>query len=167
MKNLILIAAVDRRMGIGRNNQLLCHLRADMLHFKELTLGHTVVMGRNTFESLPKGALPGRRNIVISSNKDYIAANCDMARSLEEAFAMTTDQETVFVIGGGSLYRQTIGRADRLEITWIDAELEADTFFPPVNDGEWRETASLSFPPDEKNPYGYRFASYVRSGKAF
>ena len=162
MKTLILIAAVDRRLGIGKNNQLLCHLRADMLHFKELTLGHTVVMGRNTFESLPKGALPGRRNIVISSNKDYIAANCDMARSIDEAFALTGKEETVFVIGGGSLYRQTIDRADRLEITWIDAQLDADTFFPAISDRDWRETDSSAFPADEKNPYGYRFASYIR-----
>lgn len=162
MKTIILIAAIDKHYGIGKNNRLLCHMRADMLHFKELTTGHTVIMGRNTFESLPHGALPNRRNIVISSNPHYKAANCDIANSPEEAFAMIGNDETAFIIGGGSLYRQTIYTADRLEITWIDAELEADTFFPVIGADDWELTSSECFNADEKNPYNYCFLSYHR-----
>lgn len=166
MAIITLIAALDQRSGIGKDNRLLCHMRADMLRFKALTTGHTVIMGRNTFESLPKGALPDRRNIVISSNAFYIAANCEMARTVDGAFAMLGEREEAFVIGGGSLYRQTIDRADRLEITRIEAELDADTFFPPISPERWEEEKSLSFPSDERNPYAYRFVTYRRRGGA-
>lgn len=126
-----IIAAVADQGAIGRRGDLAFHISADLKRFKSLTMGHPVVMGRRTFESLPKGALPGRRNIVITANADWSAPGTEVAHSLEEALDMAGDG--VFVIGGGKVYSQALLHADTLHITRIFARCEdADTFFPDI-----------------------------------
>ena len=135
-----IIVAIDRKGGIGRGGDLLFHISADLRRFKALTLGHTVVMGRKTFESLPKGALPGRRNIVVTRNAAYTAPGADIAHSLEEALAMASGE--IFIIGGAEIYRQALPLADKLFLTVINAEAEnADTYFPVIPLAQYRVSA--------------------------
>lgn len=132
-----IIAAIDRRGGIGRHGDLLFHISADLRRFKALTMGNTIVMGRRTFESLPKGALPGRRNIVVTRQSGYKAEGAETAGNIREAIAMSATP--VFIIGGGQIYSQAIGLADRLELTVIDdAADDADTFFPAIDLNSYR-----------------------------
>lgn len=127
-----IIVSVDSNRGIGRDGDMLFHLRADLRRFKALTMGHTLVMGRKTFESLPKGALPGRRNIVISRNEAFAAPGAERAGSLDEALRMAGDAE-VFILGGGQIYAAALPIADEIELTSIHAAGEApDTFFPEI-----------------------------------
>lgn len=157
-----IIAAVGRDRAIGRNGDLVFYVREDLRHFKALTTGNTVVMGRKTFESLPKGALPNRRNIVITRQADFAAPGTERASSLEEALAMSSGEE-VFIIGGGEIYRQAIGVADRLELTYIDADTpDADTYFPEYRTGEWREESRSEEMTDEKSGVRYCFICYCR-----
>ena len=157
-----IIAAVGRDRAIGRNGDLAFHVREDMRHFKALTTGHTVVMGRKTFESLPKGALPDRRNIVITRQPDYSAPGIERAGSLEEALAMATGEE-VFIIGGGEIYRQAIAIADRLELTLIDADSpDADTYFPTFSQADWQIVTESRPATDEKSGLTYSFICYCR-----
>lgn len=140
---LTIIAAITARRGaIGRKGDLIYHISADLKHFKELTTGHTVLMGRRTFLSLPKGALPKRRNIVITSDTEWTAPNVETAHSLDEALALTAADSEIFVIGGGQVYAETLAVADRLCITLIDAPEpdDADTFFPPIDPSLWEIT---------------------------
>ena len=157
-----IIAAVGRDRAIGRNGDLVFYVREDLRHFKALTTGHTVVMGRKTFESLPKGALPNRRNIVITRQKDYTAPGIECASSLEEAISMSAGDE-VFVIGGGEIYRQAMSVADCLELTYVDAETpDADTYFPEYLTGEWKEKSRSEEMIDEKSGVSYWFICYCR-----
>ncbi len=127
--SLSIIAAIGKNNELGRNNDLIWHFKEDMRFFKETTMGHSVIMGRKTFESLPK-ALPGRRNIVITANRDYTAEGADVVHSLEEAVALAGEGET-FIIGGGSIYTVALPLCHKLYLTEIEAECpDADTFFP-------------------------------------
>jgi len=158
-----LIAAVARNRAIGYKNKLLYWLPDDLKRFKALTTGHTIVMGRRTFESLPKGALPHRRNIVLSRSQKQLAG-CDVYPSLEEALRHCADDEDVYVIGGASVYRQALPVADRLCLTEIDDTPEAaDAFFPPY-DG-WRESMREEHAADERHAVPFAFVDYVRGGK--
>lgn len=131
-----MIAAVGKNLELGKNNNLIWHFKEDMKFFKDTTMGHTVVMGRKTFESLPK-ALPGRKNIVISSNAEYQAQGATVVTSVEEALQIA-DNEEVFVIGGGKIYAEFLPYADKLYLTEIDAECaDADTYFPQFNKSEY------------------------------
>lgn len=131
-----MIAAVGKNLELGKNNNLIWHFKEDMKFFKDTTMGHTVVMGRKTFESLPK-ALPGRKNIVISSNAEYQAQGATVVTSVEEALQIA-DNEEVFVIGGGKIYAEFLPYADKLYLTEIDAECaDADTYFPHFNKSEY------------------------------
>ena len=159
---LTLIAAIDNNGGIGKDNKLLCHLPADLRHFKSLTVGHTVVMGRKTFDSLPKGALPDRRNIVISRQEGLELANCEVFDSIDNAFASCSSDEMVFVIGGSSIYFQTVANADCLEITKIDSSFDADVFFPTIENDIWEVVNTENHLPDEKNRYAYSSVTYKR-----
>lgn len=162
---ITVIAAVAADGGIGRGGDLLWHLREDLRHFKAVTMGAPVVMGRKTWESLPKRPLPGRRNVVITRNADYIAEGADVVTSLEEALALAeSDAEAtgkdVFVIGGGSIYAEALPMADALELTEIDAVAEGvDTFFPTVVKEEWEETQNT---PGEEAGITYSFVRYER-----
>lgn len=131
-----MIAAVGKNLELGKNNDLIWHFKEDMKFFKDTTMGHTVVMGRKTFESLPK-ALPGRKNIVISSNAEYNAQGATVVTSVEEAIQIA-DNEEIFVIGGGKIYAEFLPYADKLYLTEIDAECaDADTYFPQFNKSEY------------------------------
>ena len=143
MPELILIAAVAKNGVIGKDNALLWNLPQDMAHFKALTAGQTVVMGRKTWESLPARfrPLPGRRNIVISRQADYAAPGAELADSLEKALQLASTAALAFVIGGEQIYRQAMAQADRLEITEVDLAPEGDAWFPPIDAVDWRETA--------------------------
>ncbi len=150
---LTLIAAVARNRAIGYRNELLYHIAEDLQRFKQLTTGHTIIMGRKTFGSLPKGALPNRRNVVVSTTVSTLPG-CEVYASIDDALGECADDTEIFVIGGESIYRQTIDRADRLMLTEIDDEPEsADAFFPEYK--EWKEVG--------KEPRdGYAFVEYVR-----
>ncbi len=161
---LTIIAAITARRGaIGRKGDLIYHISADLKHFKDLTTGHTVLMGRRTFLSLPKGALPKRRNIVITSDTEWTAPNVETAHSLDEALALTAADSEIFVIGGVQVYAETLAVADRLCITLIDAPEpdDADTFFPPIDPSLW-EITDMS--PRFTDPAGipYTFVTFSR-----
>lgn len=150
--------------AIGRGGDMIFHLRDDLRRFKALTTGHTVVMGRRTFESLPKGALPDRRNIVVTRNPDFNAANVETANSLEAALEMSASDSETFIIGGGEIYAQALPLADRLQLTIIEAPTpaDADTFFPPVDPSDW-EISDMSEPvADERAGVTYRYIDFRR-----
>lgn len=158
-----IIAAVDRRMAIGYQNKLLFWLPNDLKHFKALTTGHTIIMGRKTFESLPKGALPNRRNVVLSSNASASCPGAEVFTSLEKALESCAEEEEVYIIGGASVYRQALPLADRLCLTEIDAEApQADAYFPPVDPAMWQEKSREAHAADEKHPCPYTFTDYIR-----
>ena len=139
MNNVHLIVAIDRRGGIGKSGDQLFYIREDLRHFKALTIGNTIIMGRKTFEALPNGALPGRRNIVVTRNPHFSAPGADIAVSLEAAVAMA--ETPVFIIGGAQIYEKGLPMADVLHITVIDAiDPDADTFFPPIPFDRFRVT---------------------------
>lgn len=163
LDNLNIIVAIAKNGAIGRNNQLLYHLPNDLKHFKELTTGHTIIMGRKTFESLPKGALPNRRNIVLSRQERLHYENAECYRSLEEALMQCDYTEDVYIIGGADLYKQTLGLAARIHLTLIDdTPKDADAFFPTLNPAEWTETSRETHPSDEKHAHAYTFIDYER-----
>ena len=143
MAEVVIIAAVARNRVIGKDNQLLWNIPEDMAHFKTLTAGHTVVMGRKTWESLPPRfrPLPGRRNIVISRQADYAAPGAELADSLENALKLASTATLVFIIGGEQIYAQAMGIADRLEITEVDLKPEGDAWFPEIAAVDWEKTA--------------------------
>lgn len=158
-----IIAAIDRRMGIGYQNKLLFWLPNDLKRFKALTTGNTIIMGRKTFESLPKGALPNRRNIILTSRKDAVYPGAEVFSSLEDALDKCRPDEHIYIIGGASVYRQALSIADALCLTEIDAEApQADAFFPAVDSEIWQEKSRESHFADEKHPYPYAFVDYIR-----
>lgn len=163
MKRISIIAAVDRHLGIGYQNQLLFWLPNDLKRFKALTTGNTIIMGRKTFESLPKGALPNRRNVVLSSRSDVSYPGAEVFSSLEEALRSCGPDEHVYIIGGASVYRQTLPLADELCLTEVDAEApQVDAYFPEIDPTIWQEKSRESHPADEKHPCPYAFVDYIR-----
>lgn len=155
-----IIAAVARNRAIGFKNKLIYWLPNDLKRFKALTTGHTIIMGRNTFASLPKGALPNRRNIVLSTTAKELPG-CECFASLDEALGHCGADEDIYIIGGASVYEQAIRRADRLCLTEVDdSPAEADAFFP--NYDEWKEVACERHDTDERHAYKYAFVDYER-----
>lgn len=166
-----LIVAIDQQGAIGRQGDLLCHLRQDLLRFKELTMGGQIVMGRKTWESFPRRPLPGRHNIIITHALAYEASGATVVHSLDEAVQLGHEKETqaewgpTWIIGGGSIYREAIGRdlIDEMEITRIHHRFEdADTFFPTIDETVWRRIRNEEHAPDEQNPYPYSFETWVK-----
>jgi len=157
---ITVIAAVARNRAIGYKNKLIYWLPNDLKRFKQLTTGHTIVMGSNTFRSLPKGALPNRRNVVLSRrSKDF--PGCDVYPSLEKALKSCQPDEDIYIIGGASVYEQAVKVADRLCLTEIDdTPQEADTFFPDYSD--WHVATKEAHPKDERHAFEYAFVDYVR-----
>jgi len=163
---LALIWAMARNRVIGRNNTLPWRLPADLRHFRIITTGHPVVMGRKTFESLGR-PLPGRTNIVLTRDPAYSPKDCLVAHTIDEALALaarhvTANAPLFFVIGGEDLYRQTLPIADRLYITLVDAEIDGDAFFPDIPLADWEETERETHAADDKNPYSYTFLTLQR-----
>jgi len=159
---IILIAAVAKNGVIGRDNALPWRLKADMHHFKQTTMGHPLLMGRKTWQSLGR-PLPGRRNLVVTRNAAFQADGAEVFSSIESALAAVATAEQVFVIGGGELYRRMLPMADRLVLTQIQADIDGDTCFPPFEPAQFHETARESHPADENNDYPYDFVEYWRS----
>lgn len=159
---LSLIVAVSTERAIGRDNTLPWYLPADLKRFKELTTGHAIVMGRKTFESLPNGALPKRRNVVISTRLESIEG-AEVYATIDQALEVLRQEEEVFVIGGGQIYAQLLPRADKLYLTEVATSVEgADTFFPEWNPEEWEVLQRLDCPHDERNEYDSVFLELRR-----
>ena len=157
-----LIAAIGKNNELGKGNTLLWHMPADMKHFKETTKGHSVVMGRKTFESIGR-PLPDRRNIVITRDKNYKQEGIEITHSLEEAVEKTKNEPETFIIGGAEIYKQSFGVADKLYITHVDAkDKNADAFFPEIIPIVWNEVSHEEHHSDDKNPFNYTFSVYER-----
>jgi len=158
-----IIVAIAANGAIGANNNLLWSLPNDMKRFRELTTGHTVIMGRKTYESLPKGALPNRTNVVITRNTQASFKDCEIYDQLNEAIRRHQHEDEIFIIGGAAIYEQSIALADKLYITLIhNAFDDADVFFPAINEAEWALTESQDYPADDKHLYPYTFKTFFK-----
>ncbi len=157
-----IIVAVAENHAIGRNNELLWHLSDDLIRFKRITAGHPVIMGRRTWESLPKRPLPNRRNIVISDIPGDRIDGAEVVSSIEAAIELCDPAEENFVIGGASVYRQFLPKCDRLYLTRVHKPFEGDVFFPELSPGEWKLVSSEEGPPDGKNDFRYTYLVYER-----
>ena len=158
-----IIAAITANGAIGVNNQLLCRLPNDMKRFKRLTTGHTVIMGRKTFESLPNGALPNRTNVVITRNPQLSFRGCELYDNLLSAINHHQHENELFIIGGASIYEQAIQFADKLYLTCIHHSFElADAFFPEIKDNEWVSTENENFPSDKFHLFSYTFKTCIK-----
>ena len=158
---LSMIVAAAQNRAIGKGNRLLWHISEDLKYFKQTTLGHAVIMGRRTFESIGK-PLPDRRNIVISRTMPP-AAGVETAASLDDAIARCAGETEAFVIGGGTVYREALPLVQRIYCTEVHADYEADTFFPPIDNAAWREVSRKDFPRGEKFPHPFSFVVYERN----
>lgn len=160
---LSIIVAITDDFAIGKDNDLLLHIPGDLQHFKNTTKGHTVVMGDRTLISLPGSKpLPKRRNIVMTLDKDFKAEGCEIAYSIEEMQALVKDEDEVFIIGGGTIYKLFYPIVDQLYLTIAHTTVEADTYFPSINFDEWEETSREDIPAGEKTTFAYSFVNYTR-----
>lgn len=160
---LSLIVAISENNAIGKAGDLLCHLPNDLKHFKEITTGATVVMGKKTFSSLPRRPLPNRRNIVLTRDVAFVYDNTEVAHSIQELEQMVQTDNRVFIIGGGEVYKQFMPLVDELHITHIHHTWEdADTFFPEISPSIWHCIHQEEHEPDEKHAYAYTFSTYRR-----
>lgn len=158
-----MISAVAENRVIGNKNSLPWHLPADLKYFKEATLGKSIVMGLNTFKSIGEKALPGRKNIILNSDLNYVPPEgCFTAHSIGELLEMTKNEPEVMICGGASVYKQFLPLAQRLYLTYIHQNFEGDTYFPEVNLAEWREIKRIDCKADEKNKYDYSFVILER-----
>ena len=160
-KNISIIVAIAENFAIGKNNDLLFHLPNDLKRFKEITLGHSLIMGRNTLLSLPKWPLPNRRHVVITDKKDDIFPGCEVVFSIEEAVEKVKNEGEAFIIGGGMVYRQFYPLAGKLYLTLVHKPFEADVYFPEINYAEWNETSREDLY-DEKNKFHYSYLDLER-----
>ena len=159
---LTIIAAASENNALGKDNDLVWHLPNDFKRFKALTTGHQIIMGRKTFESFPK-PLPNRTHIIITRQKDYsVPEGCIVVSSLEKAIAACPENATNFIIGGGEIYKQALPFADCIELTRVHAVVDADTFFPAIDESEWQLTHDEFHPADEKHEFAFTFLTYVR-----
>ena len=161
-----IIAAIANNNALGKDNDLIWHLPADLKRFKRVTTGHYILMGRNTFESIGK-PLPNRISVIITRNDNYFKDGCLVANSLEQAVELSKEEEEVFIIGGAQIYNYALENnlADKLDITVVHEDFEADVFFPEIDLSVWKEVSREDFKADEKNKYDYSFVSYIRMSK--
>ena len=156
-----LIVALDRNRVIGSDNQLPWRLSADLQHFKGLTMGKPIVMGRKTYESIGR-PLPGRTNIVVTRDSSFSAAGCRVVHSIDEALVAAGDVDEVMIMGGENLYSQLLPRADRLYLTEVQAEVSGDAWFPEFDETQWQELERESHRADENNEFDYDFVVLAR-----
>lgn len=161
-ENISIIVAIAENYAIGLNNDLLWHLSDDLKRFKKITTGHTMLMGRNTFLSLPNGALPNRRHIVITDQPGESFDGCEMAYSLEEALDLAGNDAECFVIGGGMVYKQMLPVCKKLYLTQVHRSFEADIFFPEIDFSEWEKLESLKVDASEKNEFAHTYSLFIR-----
>lgn len=160
---LTLIAAAAENNALGKDNDLLWHLPDDFKHFKDLTSHHFIIMGRKTFETFPK-PLPNRTHIIITRQEDYdVPASCIVVNSLEKALDLVTEQDESFIIGGGEIYDLAMPFADKIELTRVHTELEADTFFPVIDENQWKVVREEFHDKDVKHQYSFTFLTYIKS----
>lgn len=163
MSTISIIAAIADKNAIGKNQQLLCHLPSDLKHFKELTTGHAVIMGRKTFESLPQGPLPNRKNVVLTTMPEAGFGDIFACESMGSALDLCEKEDEIFIIGGALVYRQALRIANKMYITRIHHEFpDATSFFPIVNWELWEEIEREEHPADDKNPFPFTYLTYVR-----
>lgn len=155
-----LIVAIASNGVIGKDNRLPWRLPGDLAYFKRITMGHTIVMGRKTYESIGK-PLPGRQNVIVTRNRHFKSEGCIVINSLEEALKLAENDE-VFIIGGAEIYSQAISIVERLYITHVNKEFEGDTYFPQIDSGKWKIISREEGETNEKNPYEYSFLIYER-----
>lgn len=162
MTKFSIIVAAGLNNEIGLNNQLLCHLPADLRRFKELTTGHPIVMGRKTWESLPIKPLPNRINIVLSRNLALSIPEASVVHTLEEVGKIIDNEEEVFIIGGEKVYRDSIDFAQTLYLTRIEHAFTADAYFPTIDEKNWQMVEDVFRASDEKNQFNMRFQKWIR-----
>lgn len=156
----IIVAAAENNV-IGRDNGLIWKLSADLKHFKALTTGHTIIMGRKTFESIGR-PLPNRRNVIISRNPAYRAEGCEVVESIDDALKLVEDENESFIVGGGTIYKALWDRAERIYLTRVHTRAEGDTFIPELETGRWELLGLENFPADDRNEFAYSFITYQR-----
>lgn len=162
--NLSIIVALSENNAIGINNSLPWRLSADLKRVKTLTMGHHLIMGRKTFESFGK-PLPGRTNVIITRNKNYVAEGCIIVTSLNEALEKSEGDDETFIFGGGEIFRQALPLVNKIYMTRVHTHIEGDTFFPELNMKEWKEIFHQDFEADEKNNFPYSFIDMDRNNK--
>jgi len=155
-----IIVAIGENHAIGKNNQLLWHMPNDLKHFKDITSGRTIIMGRKTFDSVGK-PLPRRRNIVVT-RQDITIPGCEVVKSIEDGLALCKGEDEVFIGGGAEIYKLAMHLTNRIYLTIIHKSFDADTFFPEIDKTEWKEVKREDFEPDEKNPLPYSFITLQR-----
>ncbi|OOQ56903.1 dihydrofolate reductase [Mucilaginibacter pedocola] len=155
-----IIVAIGQNHAIGKNNQLLWHMPNDLKHFKEITQGRSIIMGRKTFDSVGK-PLPRRRNIVVT-RQDVEIPGCEVVKSIEEGLALCAGEDEVFIGGGAEIYRQAMDKTDRIYLTIVHENFDADTFFPEIDYAQWDEVSREYHNADEKNPHPYSFIQLNR-----
>lgn len=160
-ENISIIVAIAQNFAIGKNNDLLFHLPNDLKRFKQITTGYPVIMGRNTLLSLPKGALPNRRNIVITDNPEEKFDRCEMVGSIQDAIEAVKNEQEAFIIGGGMIYRQFYPLAGKLYLTLVHRDFDADVYFPEIDYSEWEETSREDHF-DEVNGFEYSYLNLKR-----
>lgn len=158
---ITIIAAIAQNNALGKDNKIIWHLPDDFKHFKEITSGHYIVMGRKTFESFPK-PLPNRTHIVISRQKNYAPQGCIVATNLDDAIAKCPTNQDFFIIGGGEIYKQAINLVDKLDITRVHHSFDADVFFPEIDPAIWELQTQVFHTKDEKHLYDFSFETYFR-----
>jgi dihydrofolate reductase len=160
---ITVIAAIAKNNALGKDNDLIWYLPADLKRFKKVTTGHYILMGRNTFESIGK-PLPNRTTIIITRNKNYSKEGCLIAGSIEEAIELAKEEAQLFIIGGAQIYKEIMAKdlADQLDITLVHSEFDADVYFPEIDTSVWKEAVREDFKADEKNDYDYSFISYQK-----
>ncbi|BCY27478.1 dihydrofolate reductase [Flavobacterium okayamense] len=159
---ITLIAAAAENNALGKDNDLVWHLPDDFKRFKAITSGHYIIMGRKTFESFPK-PLPNRTHIIITRQKEYqVPEGCLVVASIEEALRISPQEEEVFIIGGGEIYKQSIALADKIELTRVHTEIEADTFFPEIDLNHWKLLEEEYHPKDEKHQFDFTYLTYLK-----
>ncbi len=159
--NLHLVVAIDKKGGIGKNNQLLWHLPADLKHFKEITSGHPIIMGRKTYDSIGK-PLPNRRNVVITRQEKLKIEGAEVVNSLQEAIELVKNENLAFIIGGAEIFAAAMPLVHQIELTLVHHTFEADTFFPEINPKIWEEMNRENHQPDDKNAFSYSFITYKK-----
>lgn len=161
---ITIIAAIANNNALGKDNDLIWHLPADLQRFKKITSGHHILMGRNTFESIGK-PLPNRTTIIITRNQDYVKDGCLIANSLEEALEMAEKDEQIYIIGGAQIYKYALENnlANAMEITLVHQEFEADAFFPEIDMSVWKSVEREDFIADEKNKFDYSFIRFEKT----
>ena len=155
-----IIVAIARNHAIGKNNKLLWHLPNDLKHFKDVTTGHTVIMGRKTYDSVGR-PLPKRRNIIVTRQAISIEG-CEVVNSIDAALALCANEEEVFIVGGAEIYRQSLHLVNRIYLTIVHQSFDADSYFPEIDPNEWKETSHEDHPTDEKHAIPYSFITLER-----